>query len=120
MWKQTTAGRQRPLWVGNYYYDQLNSTVYAHFLHLITIYIVLLVYNLFVGGVCIIVQKVVNSDGLGPDFAHNSELFMLAFGGKERTFKEYKDLLTDQGFTSVQLLRNEGTNFCDVITAKKL
>ena len=85
-----------------------------------TIYIIWLFYDLFVGGVCIIVQKVLNSDGLGPDFAQLSDFVMLAYGGKERTFKEYKDLLTDQGFTSVQLLRNEGNNFCDVISAKKL
>ncbi len=69
-------------------------------------------------GALLVVERLLEEDRLGPSTVHLQSLNMLvATGGRERTFSEYRTLLEKSGFASVQLERTGGIT--DAILAVK-
>ncbi len=73
------------------------------------------------GGTLLVVEKVLNDDYSGTDFALMADLHMLLVcdpEARERTLPEYRSLLEEAGFRSVELVRFDSP-LRDVIVARK-
>ncbi len=73
------------------------------------------------GGTLLVVEKVLNDDYSGTDFALMADLHMLLVcesGACERTLQQYRSLLEEAGFRSMELVRFESP-LRDVMIARK-
>ncbi|GAB1605206.1 probable bifunctional dTTP/UTP pyrophosphatase/methyltransferase protein [Argonauta hians] len=113
---------------GNFFEDEIPDAdlyVLSHVIHDMTekqIDILLKrVYNkLPPGGSLLILEKTLDEMKDGPAFAVSNDLVMsLISNGRERSAKEYKVILEEQGFTNIQIRLVGGYNYFDAILSKK-
>ncbi len=72
------------------------------------------------GGAVLLCEKALNDDGAGPFWATQLDLMMMTSGGgKERTFRQYEQLLLDAGFTGCEIKVLEDVPLSDAIIAYK-
>ncbi|CAI9733928.1 bifunctional dTTP UTP pyrophosphatase methyltransferase [Octopus vulgaris] len=113
---------------GNFFEDEIPDAdlyVLSHVIHDMTekqIDILLKrVYNkLPPGGSLLILEKTLDEMKDGPSFAVSNDLIMsLISTGRERSAKEYREMLEEQGFTNIQIRLVGGYNYFDAILSKK-
>lgn len=113
---------------GNFFEDEIpNADLYllSHVIHDMTeVQINTLLQRVYKklppGGSLLILEKTLNEKKDGPSFAISNDLIMsLISTGRERSAKEYRDLIDAQGFTNIQIRQVGGYNYFDAILSKK-